>query len=305
MAALARLRDLTGVDTIPYDLARKPGQRFLNRSLGQTASVGLLTTHYDRLVAALGCNAVGDLLRGRSLVVAEMVGRSDAIYRFHLSRSLHHSREGELHLSLICPNQDRSLAGMTLVVGSADPLRPADLWIGGLQGCSGADSKTAVVTATRDLWGLRPKDALVHAAYALADVFHADRLIAVSNAGHARSRGTAAPTWRADYDAFWSELGAARLTDDFFVLPKAKARRSPGEVPSAKRKAWLNRYRLIDDAADAIRTFADRSRETARRPASELEAKQYARAVRAIVAVGGRPAATASDGPTPFTGKSA
>ena len=101
-----------------------------------------------------------------------MRGRSEAIYHVSLSRTAAlNRREGELNLCLM--QDDRRLATLTLVIGAWTPEATDDLWIGGLQGARGVTAKADTVAATRDLHGLRPKDLLVHAAYAVADLFHA------------------------------------------------------------------------------------------------------------------------------------
>jgi uncharacterized protein VirK/YbjX len=283
MRTLAGLLEATGVAEAPFDLARKPGQRFLQNGVSTRERTNLLEAHYDRLVDRLGCGVVGALLRGRSVQLARIEGRDGAEFRLVLSRSPHHTREGELFLALLRTGDTVPLAGLSLVVGALEPGDDASLWIGGLQGRSGEDSKHAVVQATKDLWGLRPKDLLVHMAYALANVFGTADIRAVSNAGHALQRQPGERGWHADYDAFWRELGGEPMNAGVFRLPPIRRRRAEADVVPAKRKAWRARYRLIDDLTDAVHRFPSACRAGAQGPVSPLEARRYAIAVKAIL----------------------
>ena len=257
LTALERVRVRAGVETIPYRLARKASQKFLHHSLPRSATINLLTTHYERLLATLGAQFVGALLRDKVVVLGEIKSRSAARYRLCLGRVALNPREGELVVHLVQMQDNRRVASLTVVVGALHRGGAPDLWIGGLQGCQGPDSKAVTVQATRDLWGLRPKDLLIHVAYALHDVFDAANIKAISNAGHAlRPTGLEKAGWHADYDAFWRELGGEPIPGDCFRLPKVRHRRSIEEVPSAKRNAWRARYALVDEMTATIRRLA-------------------------------------------------
>ena len=273
LETLERVCARAGVKTAPYRLARKSGQRFLRRALPRAATINLLTTHYERLLLALGSQNVGKILSGEVIVAAEIEGRSGVPYRLCLAREALNSREGELIVNLVRKDDDRRVASLSVVVGAMAPGGPVNLWIGGLQGSNGADSKEVTVRATKDLWGLRPKDLLMHAAYALADVFEVESIEAVSTAGHVLQPAQGVKKgWRADYDAFWRECGGAPIAGDFFLLPKARPRRSVEEVSPAKRKAWRARYALADEISADIRRLAIRRRVDGRAPGSDLMA---------------------------------
>jgi uncharacterized protein VirK/YbjX len=283
MRTLAELLEATGVEDAPFDLARKPGQRFLQNGVGTRERTNLLAAHYDRLVDRLGCGVVGALLQGRSILLAHIEGRDEAAFRLTLSRSPSHTREGELFLALVRTGEAIPLAGLSLVVGALERDDVASLWIGGLQGRNGEDSKRAVIQATKDLWGLRPKDLLIHVAYALAAALGASDIRAVSNAGHALRRAPGERGWHADYDAFWRELGGQPLNAGVFLLPKARRRRDESEVAPAKRKTWRARYRLIDNLTAAVHRFPQACRAQVQGPVSPLEAHRYAVAVKALL----------------------
>ena len=142
------------------------------------------------------------------------------------------------------------------MLGALSPGEPVDLWIGGLQGCKGDDSKRATVATTRDLWDLRPKDLMVAVAYQLMEIFDASNLKAISNHGHiVRRPGAKMQKRTADYDAYWSELGGAAMPDGFFLLPPERRVRLESDVLPAKRKAWRARQTLIADVEAQMSYF--------------------------------------------------
>ncbi len=257
LGELERIRTICRLETIPYDVVRKSGQRYLHHSLPQAAKHNLLTTHYDHLLASLGTPFVAGVLREQPTVLVELKGKQDALYRISLSLNFLNFREGELSADLFRVEGNVRVASLSLVAGAMKPGALPSLWIGGLQGASRADSKAITVLATKELFGLRPKDAVVHAAYALAERLGTADLMAISNAGHFRHGLWQKKTgWYADYDSFWEELGGVRVAGDFFLLPKIRPRRSIEEVAPAKRSAWRARYALVDQINADIQHLA-------------------------------------------------
>ena len=248
LRTLEQLRRLTGARAVPFYLARKPGRDFLHHRLSYDAKIGLLTGHYRQLLATMGPAFTGRVLEGRKIALAAFRGRAGALFRIDMARNDYFSREGEIIVTLRRADDDRPLAMLSLVLGALEPGAPADLWIGGLQGCRGEDSKAVTVATTKDLWGLRPKDLLMRAACDLGQVFGAASLKAIANQAHVDHRPRAKVLNRkADYDAFWRERGGVPIADDYFLLPATRSRRSEDEVPAAKRKAWRARCALADD----------------------------------------------------------
>ena len=245
IAELDRLRVHAGADSVPFDLARRPTQRFVHNALPMTTRLHLLRTHYRCLMAHLPVAAVYKLLADEEIVISSLLGKSGSAYSLKMSRNTMHKQEGEIILKLCRESDGTVLGSLSFVAGSLRDDDQNDLWIGGLQGCKASDSKAAIISATKDLWGLRPKNLLMHGAYALADVLGLRAIRAVSNAGHVHRRPKLQKAWSADYDHFWSELGGRPAADGFFVLPRTPHRRSPDAVPAPKRRAWLIRQSLV------------------------------------------------------------
>jgi uncharacterized protein VirK/YbjX len=256
LAALENVRFRSGARTVPYRLVRKASQPFLNHALSRTTVANLLASHYERLLEALDPRLVRAFLRAEVIPLAGFKGRSGADYELKLAQNDLNAREGELFVMLVRKSDERTIAVLCSTIGAMERGGAPDFWIGGLQGCKGEDGKAVTVQATRDLWGLRPKDLMIHAAYALGGAFGAARIKAVSTDGHVLERSLkGAKLWHADYDGFWRELGGEPLADGFFLLPEKRPRRSIDDVPSDKRSAWRARYALIDEIGAEIGRF--------------------------------------------------
>ena len=128
-------------------------------------------------------------------------------------------REGELAIVLVREGEPTPLSRLTFSLVMLEG-RLA-LGIGGLQGPS-EGGKRMVIDATRILYGLRPKDATLLAARALARALGANPVHAVSDALHVRG------TFRNDpkicsYDAYWLERGARACPAFGFAFPPLAA----------------------------------------------------------------------------------
>ncbi|RDV04592.1 DUF535 family protein [Undibacter mobilis] len=243
------------VDTIPFDLANKPARHFLCNNLRPAQRSHILAYHYDALLNVMGGQHVRDLIAGSHLTLADFVGRSGNHYELRLERSPLWSREGELTCRLLVQNDQVTVATTTFAIGPDQKDGHRCLWIGGLQGSAKHYGKTLTVHVTKDLFGLRPKDLLMHVIYALKESFDAAEIMTASNLGHASSRVYRARKWVADYDRYWIELGATPNGPYAFKLPAQLRRRSIDEVTPTKRGAWRARHVLLDKIVEDVRVM--------------------------------------------------
>ncbi|WP_244496119.1 DUF535 family protein [Ensifer sp. Root31] len=235
------------VEVVPFDLATKPARRFLLNALRPAQRSRLLSSHYDVLLDTLGSAGVRKLLIQGGFALSTFAGRSGARYELRLERTSRWlAKEGELNCRLLTVDDGVSVATLSFAVGAVMNGGPIRLWVGGLQGCAKQYGKSFTVQVTRDLFGLRPKDLLIHAIYELKVSFAAKSIVAVSNLGHISFETKRGKKWLADYDQFWIELGAVARDPYTFELPSFRRRRSIEEVAPSKRSAWRLRQALIN-----------------------------------------------------------
>lgn len=159
--------------------------------------------------------------------------------------------EGELCIQL-SNTDDHPLYRLILSVIDERPT----IAIGCIQGPDGQNGRDIVRDLTRNMHGMRPKQLMLSLAYAFAQHFGIERILAVGNAAHPlrQARGK----FQADYDAFWLEQKGRDVGDGWFMLPEALSRKSESEVPSNHRSAFRRREamrieaeRLLIDALGA------------------------------------------------------
>ena len=198
----------------------KPLHGYVRRGWSFGARTRALLDHYGWCKMLIKSEFLSALCAGEAFALARLAGRRNSHFRVILSASamLQTQREGEITISLVRDGDPTHLSRLTLAfVTEAGRLAFA---IGGLQGPK-PGHKREVIDATRDLFGLRPKDATLLAAQALADAFGAP-VHAVSDANHVHRRLRVDPK-HSSYDAYWRERGGAEEGSFGFVLPALEA----------------------------------------------------------------------------------
>lgn len=155
-------------------------------------------------------------------------------------------KEGEL--ALVLTLDDEPLMTAVFTVHGHGAITVLD--IGCLQGAPSASE--SIRQATRDLAGLRPKQAVLLAVRAFAVRYGIDAIVGVPNDAHVslarrRTRGRV----NTDYDRFWQEMGGVRLSNDYW-LTAMPSRRSPADIDSRKRAKYRRRYALEDALWEAV-----------------------------------------------------
>jgi len=172
-------------------------------------------------------------------------GRKGGKYHLLLEPAAHCGREGEYAFTLAA-DDGFELAKLTFTLATGFTVGSGtQLLIGGLQGPSsffGAESKERIVSATRDLSGLRPKMAVFVAASAFAKFSGASSVLAVSNRTHTINGDAWYQKRRlvADYDNFWIERGGLPIECGFQMPLSFEPRsRSNGRNQQRSRVAEL------------------------------------------------------------------
>ncbi|MDH7796858.1 uncharacterized protein VirK/YbjX [Beijerinckia sp. GAS462] len=197
-------------DTLPPTrVLNKPLRNYGLNGLTPRHRVKLMLAHYRLLADLADERLVRAACSFQPQTIVTLQGKRES-YRLNICNTtrLAMTREGEL--GLVLERADGLLLGkIALLLGEIDG-KPM-VAIGGLQGSK--DGKRAVVAATRDLHGLRPKDALLLAVRSLATAFDIETIHAINNAQHVIERRTS------DYDAYWLERGAEPGGPYGFVMP--------------------------------------------------------------------------------------
>jgi uncharacterized protein len=219
------LQEFTGQHTFvpPHDdLVRKSLSAFLVHRMACRTRLDILVQHFDVAKSLLQPQMLQTLWRGGKVEVGCVSGR-DQDYSLQLSLADHcgSRHEGVFALRLIRA-VDRSILCTASFVFLRRPGNSYGIVIGGLQGSAHQDAKRAVISATRDLGGLRPKDAVLLILKGMMVRSSTPYIIAVSNSRHVinqRASTRRRMRMRSDLDAYWIERGGVRFPPFGFRLP--------------------------------------------------------------------------------------
>jgi uncharacterized protein VirK/YbjX len=231
---------------------------YLSRGVGTRCKLEWLRQHHDWVASHWPAEQVSRLYDTGGLVLAELPSSQAAVvYRLHLCMDAQFAKEGELVLSLWrCDSSNPAAGDRSRVAALAFAIHQhAGAWvahIGCLQGADHVGAADLIRQATRELHGLRPKQAVVVALYALTQARKIDHVRAVANADHVYQSH-----WRrrnrvlADYDAYWAELGATP-DGSAWRLPAKLGRKAQADIASKKRSQYRRRHALEDQMIGQI-----------------------------------------------------
>jgi uncharacterized protein VirK/YbjX len=248
--ASAFLRDRGGA--LPdARLLSKPLHGYLVRGLTPSARAEVLLTHYHWCAERLDAAVLRTLLLGRRLEIAALEGRRGSAYRLVLAAAtradIHTQREGEFAIGLVREGCSTPLSRLTFTFVEVG--RRIVLAIGGLQGPPGG-GKRRVIEATRDLHGLRPKDAALLAARALAEALSIEEVHAVSDAHHVHRYREGQGKF-ASYDLYWRERGARETGPFGFVFPPFERQTQGSARRDVLKAAVIQGARRLTSGPDA------------------------------------------------------
>jgi uncharacterized protein len=182
------------------------------------------------------------MLNMRAISLAHIEGVSGKIFSLSLVQRPELCSEGELSIILQEQCNGKRLATLTfLFVRKKFSL---GILIGGMQGPNCENSKAEIVEATRELFGLRPKNAVLCALYAMCMVLPITHFESVSCKNNPSKK--IGKAFKADNDGFWAEISNTMSNAGDFVLPLDLPERLLEQVPSKRRKLWQRRKCLKD-----------------------------------------------------------
>ncbi len=234
------------VKSVLCDKIHRP---FARRAFGPRERADFLINHYKVVEQVFDKNALSSLVAGERALLATLRSGKGELFRFTLGREMISQHQGELTFLMIDEAQGLSLARL-MVNMALDEKGRRLLVLNGIQG-PGPEYKDRIVRATRNLSGLRPKRAVLEAAYAFASWIGADGVRATAKTNHvSQSKAKWQRKIHADYDDFWREFDPRPLPDGDFEMPLAPPVRSLEDVPPKKRKLWLARQALLASLAE-------------------------------------------------------
>ena len=204
----------------------------------------LLIDHYCLFSDLTGPGCLRAFCAGESVELALLAGRKGTQFRVFLVSSsvVQTQREGECAVCLQRVGNPMLLSRLSFTFFLDDG--GVGLAIGGLQGPA-PGHKRQVIEATRDLYGLRPKDAMLLAARSIAATF-AMRVHAVSDTRHVHRPLPDDPKL-SSYDRYWRERSAFAGEPLGFIFPPL---REPSGAPSQREAT----KRII---AESVRRILD------------------------------------------------
>ncbi|WP_232346338.1 DUF535 family protein [Cupriavidus sp. USMAA2-4] len=177
----------------------------------------------------------------------------DVPYALRLADSGPNPKEGELAFYWMDLARGTCLAQLSFYLAQGQ--HGIELFVGGLQGPAGPDSRDAIREATRACDGLRPKDAVMEALLALGAALGAERVVAVSRRNHVGRQRRTPRAIQADYESFWTEAGGQGLPCGNVSVPVAQPRRDLATVPSKKRAAYRRKQARGEAIEAAVRAW--------------------------------------------------
>lgn len=224
------------------DLLRKSLATFFVHGASARDRLKLLTGHFKIAGEVLTPDVLRALWRGDAINVGTVEGRSES-YNIHLLLADHC---GSRHEGVFALRLSRAQDGYTLCTAGFIFVRSGytghSVAIGGMQGPKATDAKRALITATRCLGGLRPKDAVLLILQGLVSNASTGHLWAVSNARHVinQRRRKRRRMMHADMDDYWTERGGAPAAPFGFRLPSKSIPKAHGgsKREQSKRAFW-------------------------------------------------------------------
>lgn len=121
-----------------------------------------------------------------------------------------------------------------------------EIFMGGLQGPRGENSRELIRESTKACAGLRPKDAVMEAVLAFAGALQVKRIVGVCRNNHVGRQRNTPREILCDYEGFWIESGGELLAGGNVEIPVNQPRRDVMELPSRKRSAYRRKLAQVE-----------------------------------------------------------
>jgi hypothetical protein len=243
------------LNSAPSDLAGLPIRSYVSNIFNIRKRITFLKNHYQIMEEIFSPEAIKELLSEKNdkIIISSIFKKNGEPCYLKILMHGKFWREGAMTIYLTDENH-KLITTLTFTI-SYDSIGKKSIFIGGLQGGSGAE-KSDIVNFTRSLGGLRPKHALIECCYSIASLIGAETIIGVSNKNHVFSYQK---TFQKSYDEIWKEIGSTIMKDENYLLPKSLEKRNFEDVPQKKRKDWLIRHGHLEKLNSDISNFLNKN----------------------------------------------
>ncbi len=230
-----------GFSHAPILVVRKKSYfKYLSRGLSFEERLDRIEDHYEVTKKLFSKRFMKSILGMEKTLLVRLTGKSGKSYDLHFAQLPELSSEGELSIFLRETGGAENLATVSFTLSRIGTF--TKITIGGLQGPREKNAKANIIEATRDLYGLRPKGAVIYALYAIMKCLNAAEAEAVSLANNPSNR--IGKTFLADNDSFWCEFSQRNSVSNNFDLPSIFPDKAIEDVAAKKKKLWLLRQDL-------------------------------------------------------------
>lgn len=234
---LAEFTATRGLPPPNDELLQKPLSKFFVFGMSSSERLTLLTDHFSIAERILSRESMMSLWRGEWLAMGTVPGRGETYACFIALADRSGGRhEGAFAVKLLRVRDQAVLCTarfMFLRQGSGDRYT---FVVGSMQGPRNA--KQRIVEVTRDLSGLRPKEALLVVLQGLSIEGGMQHFLAVSQAKHPihYRRGSRQSMMLQNIDAFWAERSGEPEETFGFTVPHSK---TYGADKRSRSKLWF------------------------------------------------------------------
>ena len=217
-------------------LASRPFNKYLNKRWTIKQKLESASSTLRRLEQSIDTRFIADLFSaqatGVTLATLSLKTGEQATLKLMHSRFV---REGEMGIYLFAPDSDTPIYSLTYSFDATGKI----LYLCGLQGPKPGEGQDQVRAITKAMHGLRPKNLVLSAAYALADGYGVEQICGVSDSHHIKSHHL-----KSSYNSFWEEVTSEVDTQGWYQLPRFEAERNIELVESKHRSAFRKREAL-------------------------------------------------------------
>ncbi len=214
------------------ELLRKKTYKFFALRVPDGRGFELVADHFTLAAATLPRERLEAAWLGRPMHIGVVAGKRDAYaLSMHLAVMSAAAHEGVFTIRLTRQSDRLELVKLSFILYR---LRGGGytVAIGGIQGNRRQGAKRGVIDATRDMGGLRPKDAALLVMEGIALGGGADYLLGVSNARHTINYRVSKNRMRkhADMDEYWLDRGGEVGGEFGFIIPARNALTAPAST---------------------------------------------------------------------------